>query len=53
MTLGEMSELIIDSKYGYQQMGKLPNIPGWTTLIFTVELLSIEGRFSKQLLKDP
>ena len=44
MNLGEKAELTIESDYGYGDAGRPPLIPGYATMIFTVELLSIEGR---------
>ena len=44
MRLGEKADLVIQSKYGYGDMGSPPKIPGGATLIFTVELLQIADR---------
>lgn len=44
MKLGEKADLVIQSKYGYGDMGSPPKIPGGATLIFTVELLQIADR---------
>jgi len=44
MKLGEKSELVIQSKYGYGEMGSPPKIPGGATLIFEVELIQINDR---------
>ena len=44
MKLGEKADLVIQSKYGYGDLGSPPKIPGKATLIFTVELLQIADR---------
>ena len=44
MQLGEKADLVIQSKYGYGDMGSPPKIPGGATLIFTVELIQVEDR---------
>lgn len=44
MTLGEKAELTISPEYAYGVMGSPPSIPGNATLIFTVELISINNR---------
>ena len=44
MKLGEKADLVIQSKYGYGDMGSPPKIPGGATLIFTVELIQIADR---------
>ena len=44
MNLGEKAELTIESDYGYGDNGRPPSIPGYATMIFTVELLGINGR---------
>ena len=43
MDLGEKAELTIESDYGYGDNGSSV-IPGGATMIFTVELLAINGR---------
>ena len=43
MELGEKAELSIKSEYGYGNR-KRPGIPAGSTMIFTVELLGINGR---------
>lgn len=44
MQIGERADLFIQSKYGYGDAGSPPKIPGGATLIFTVELVSIDGK---------
>ena len=45
MELGEKAELTIASDYGYGDRGSARGgIPGGATMIFTVELVEIEGR---------
>jgi len=44
MKLGEKADLVIQSEYGYGEMGSPPKIPGGATLVFTVELLMINDR---------
>ena len=44
MDLGEKAELTIESDYGYGDSGRPPSIPGYATMVFTVELLAINGR---------
>mmetsp|Transcript_3679 Transcript_3679/g.6259 ORF Transcript_3679/g.6259 Transcript_3679/m.6259 type:complete len:265 (-) Transcript_3679:865-1659(-) len=44
MKLGEKADLVIQSKYGYGDMGSPPKIPGKATLVFTVELIQIADR---------
>ena len=44
MKLGERAELTITAQYGYGEMGSPPKIPAGATLIFDVELISIEDR---------
>ena len=51
MDLGEKAELTIESDYGYGDNGRPPSIPGYATMIFTVELLAINGR--KPDVSDP
>jgi len=42
MKVGEKAQLTCPSNLAYGDMGKPPEIPGGATLVFTVELLSIE-----------
>ena len=51
MENGEKVELTVESDYGYGDEGRPPSIPGYATMIFTVELLAINGR--KPDLQDP
>lgn len=44
MQLGEKAELTIPPDQAYGAIGSPPSIPGNATLIFTVELLSINNR---------
>ena len=44
MKLGEKADLVIKSDYGYGDAGSPPKIPGGATLIFTVELLEVDGK---------
>lgn len=57
MGLGEQSELIIKSDYGYGAKGAGADIPGGATLIFKVELLQIGDKkvptkSDEQILED-
>ena len=44
MQVGEKAQLVIKSEYGYGQSGSPPTIPGGATLIFDVELVSINPK---------
>ena len=54
MTLGEKAELTISPENAYGAMGSPPKIPGNATLIFTVELISINNRRpTRWMMSDP
>jgi len=43
MTIGEVSTFYIKAEYGYGSAGSPPKIPGNATLVFEIELFSVQG----------
>lgn len=41
MNVGEKSQIVVNSEYGYGDEGKAGVIPGGATMVFNVELLDI------------
>ena len=52
MKLGEKAEFTIHADYGYGEQGAGGDIPGGATLIFIVELLTIEGQLPVKMIKE-
>lgn len=53
MKVGETWELAVPSELGYGARGQPPRIPGGSTLLFTIELLSIRKPDNTNLLANP
>jgi peptidylprolyl isomerase len=49
MKVGERADLTIKGEYGYGAAGSPPSIPPNATLIFTVELMEVEGQEAPKL----
>ena len=52
MKLGEKCELNIHADYGYGEQGAGADIPAGATLIFTVELLTCDGKHPVAMVKE-
>ncbi|KAI8929634.1 hypothetical protein BC831DRAFT_422468 [Entophlyctis helioformis] len=52
MHVGEKAELLIDAEYGYGSRGSPPKIPGGATLVFAVELVSMDISTAQQTVAE-